>query len=108
MCTQPKYRPGCSRNTRNRCAVSARRFAVMTLPGAVGVLALLVAASTPFVLAQVRPLTPPTPVKGDDQTGAFLPAGVESADQATERVRSHKPDPGKYPVARTPWDGKPD
>ena len=37
--------------------------------------------------------------KGDDQTGAFLPAGVESADQATERVRSYKPDPVKYPVA---------
>jgi len=60
------------------------------------------------VLAQVRPVTPPAPVKGDDQTGAFLPAGVESADQATERVRNHTPDPAKYPVPRTPWDGKPD
>ena len=68
----------------------------------------LLAGGASAALAQVRPLTPPTPVKGDDQTGAFLPAGVESADQATERVRSHKPDPVKSPVARTPWDGKPD
>jgi len=78
--------------------VSARTFAVVAL--------LAVAASA--ALAQVTPITPPAPVKGDDQTGAFLPAGVESADQATERVRSHKPDPGKSPVPRTPWDGKPD
>jgi hypothetical protein len=59
-------------------------------------------------LAQVTPITPPVPVKGDDQTGAFLPAGVESADQAIERVRNHQPDPAKHPVPRTQWDGKPD
>jgi len=75
--------------------------------GKLAVIALL-AAGTSAGWAQVRPITPPAPVKGDDQTGAFLPAGVESADQATERVKSHTPDPAKYPVPRTSWDAKPD
>ena len=82
--------------------------AVITVLGGIGVLGLLVAIGTPRALAQVRPLTPPNLVKGDDQTAAFLPPGVESADQATERVRNHKPDPAKSPVPRTPWGGKPD
>ena len=88
--------------------MSARTLAVITLLGGIGVLAFFVAMGTSRALAQVRPHAPPTPVSGDDQTGALLPAGVESATEATERVRSYKPDPVKYPVPRTSWDRKPD
>jgi hypothetical protein len=92
----------------NWCAVSARKLAVITLLGCIGVLGLFVAMGTSRALAQVRPHTLPTPESGDDQTAALLPAGVESATEATERVRSYKPDPVKYPVPRTSWDRKPD
>ena len=78
--------------------MSARKFAVI----------ILLAGSGIAVLAQVTPYTPPTPASGEDRTGALLPPGVESATEATERVRNHKPDPVKYPVPRTSWDGKPD
>jgi hypothetical protein len=88
--------------------VSARKLAVITLLAAIGVLALFVATGTSSASAQVRPHTPPVPVSGDDQTAALLPAGVESATEAIERVRSYKPDPVKYPVPRTSWDSKPD
>ena len=74
----------------------------------VGVLALFAAVCTSGALAQVRPHTPPTSVSGDDQTAALLPVGVESATEASERVKSYKPDPVKYPVPRTSWDTKPD
>jgi hypothetical protein len=80
----------------------------MMLLGGIGVLSLFVAMGTSRALAQVRPYTPPPSIPGEDRTGALLPAGVESATEATERVRSYKPDPAKYPVPRTPWDGKPD
>ena len=49
--------------------------------------------------------TVPAPVKGDDQTGAFLPAGVESADQATERLglaERVRISPGYLPAQRIP------
>ena len=88
--------------------MSARKLAVVTLLAGIGVLGLFVAISTSRVSAQVRPHTPPAPVSGDDQTAALLPAGVESATEATERVRSYKPDAVKYPVPRTSWDRKPD
>ena len=73
-------------------------------------LALVLAVGASRVLAQVRPITPPKTTTADpsDQTGQFLPPGVESNDQAVKRVTNYKPDPVKYPVPRTPWDGKPD
>jgi hypothetical protein len=33
---------------------------------------------------------------------------VESRAEATARIAAYKPDPVKYPVPRTSWDGKPD
>jgi len=74
-------------------------------------LALLFAVGASRAVAQVRPITPPPSapaVDPSDQTGQLLPPGVESNDQAVKRVTNYKPDPVKYPVPRTPWDGKPD
>jgi hypothetical protein len=62
--------------------------------------------------AQIRPYTPPgTAAPGADWTeriNDLLPPGVESRAEATGRVAAYTPDPAKYPVPRTPWDGKPD
>ena len=74
-------------------------------------LALLLAVGASHAVAQVRPITPPPSAPAadpSDQTGQLLPPGVESNDQAVKRVTNYKPDPVKYPVPRTPWDGKPD
>ena len=61
--------------------------------------------------AQVRPYTPPKAESGGDwskRIEEILPPGVETRAEATERLVSYKPDPLKYPVPRTIWDGKPD
>jgi hypothetical protein len=87
-----------------------RTLAATTLAG-IAVLALWVAPGGSRASAQVRPITPPPSaptVDPSDQTGQLLPPGVESNDQAVKRVTNYKPDPVKYPVPRTPWDGKPD
>ena len=78
--------------------MQAREFAVMAW--------LAVGASA--ALAQVTPITPPASGSREERVGSLLPPNVESAAEAAERVRTHKPDPVKYPVPRTPWDGKPD
>jgi len=93
--------------------VSVKRLAVVTvLAGAGLVLATYFAVvASPPAAAQVRPYTPPQSQKGADWTeriGELLPLGVETRAEATERVVNYKPDPVKYPVPRTPWDGKPD
>jgi hypothetical protein len=74
------------------------------------VLAVFAVIAAPLGLAQVRPYTPPSSASAgaDDQSGTLLPPGVESATEATKRVASYTPDPAKYPVPRTSWDGKPD
>src|SRR5437773_2574161 len=75
------------------------------------VLALLVAMGGARASAQIRPLELPksaTDADPSDQTGQLIPRGVESNDQAVKRITNYKPDPVKYPVPRTPWDGKPD
>ena len=90
----------------------ARRFALMALVAGCGpaVLAVFAVIGAPLALAQVRPYTPPSSASAgaDDQSGTLLPPGVESATEATKRVASYTPDPAKYPVPRTSWDGKPD
>ena len=62
--------------------------------------------------AQIRAYTPPNNAPpGADWTTrieGILPPGVESRAEATARIAAYKPDPAKYPVPRTPWDGKPD
>jgi len=94
--------------------VSVRKLAVMTMLAGAGiaVLALVAALGGPSASAQVRPYTPPKAAgAGADWTERIeeiLPPGVESRAEATRRVQTYKPDPVKYPVARTPWDGKPD
>ncbi len=90
----------------------ASRLAVMTMLAGSGiaVLAFVVAIGAPGASAQVRPYTPPTSVSGGGRgaIGALLPSDVEIRAEATERLAKYKPDPVKYPVPRTKWDGKPD
>ena len=72
---------------------------------------LILAAAGIGVAAQIRPYTPPQPQKGSDWTeriGELLPPGVETRAEATARVLNHTPDPVKFPIPRTRWDGKPD
>jgi hypothetical protein len=75
----------------------------------IAVLAFVVAIGAPGASAQVRPYTPPTSVSGGGRgaIGALLPSDVEIRAEATERLAKYKPDPVKYPVPRTKWDGKP-
>ena len=92
--------------------MSARKFAVMILAGSgISALALCVTVGGSRAFAQVKPYTPPQAQKGADWTeriGELLPPGVETRAEATERVANYKPDPVKFPVRRTAWDGKPD
>jgi len=94
--------------------VSVRKLAVMTILAGAGiaVLALVAALGAPRASAQIRPYTPPkTATPGADWTERIeeiLPPGVESRAEATKRVQTYTPDPAKYPIPRTPWDGKPD
>src|SRR5262245_7161227 len=78
----------------------------------VAMLALVGALGVSRASAQIRPYTPPeTAEPGADwtkQIEKILPPGVESRAEATERIASYKPDPAKFPVLRTSWDGKPD
>jgi hypothetical protein len=78
----------------------------------IGLLALIAAIGASHVSAQIQPYTPPkTAAAGADWTRRIeeiLPPGVESRAEATDRVAKYTPDPMKYPVPRTPWDGKPD
>ena len=94
--------------------MSVRKLAVMAMLASSGiaVLALVVAIGASRVSAQIREYKPPkTAPPGADWTERIeeiLPPGVESRAEATARVAAYKPDPVKYPVPRTPWDGKPD
>jgi hypothetical protein len=94
--------------------VNVKKFAAMTIVGVVsaGVLALFAALAAPRATAQVRPYTPPkTAQPGADWTQRIeelLPAGIESRAEATARLVAYTPDPAKFPVPRTEWDGKPD
>jgi hypothetical protein len=94
--------------------VSVRKRAVMTMLAGSGLafLALLVAIGASRASAQVRPYTPPqAAAPGADWTERIeeiLPPGVESRAEAMARIIAYEPDPVKYPVPRTLWDGKPD
>jgi hypothetical protein len=94
--------------------VSLREIAVKTVLAGSGmaVLASFVAVSGSRASAQIQPYVPPkTAAQGADWTRRIeeiLPPGVESRAEATDRVAKYKADPAKYPVPRTPWDGKPD
>ena len=94
--------------------MSVRKFAVMAMLAcsAVATVALVVALGASRASAQIRKYTPPqTAEPGADwtkQIEKILPPGVESRAEATARIAAYKPDPVKYPVPRTAWDGKPD
>ena len=94
--------------------MSVRKLAVIaTLAlSSVAILALLAAMGVSGASAQIREYTPPkTADPGADWTKRIeeiLPPGVESRAEATARIAAYKPDPVKYPVPRTAWDGKPD
>ncbi|MGH9257323.1 MAG: hypothetical protein ACRD3C_22415 [Vicinamibacterales bacterium] len=93
--------------------MSVKKLAVMTVAAGTGLVlaTYLAVVASPSAAAQVRPYTPPQAQKGGDWTeriGELLPPGVETRAEATERVAKYQPDPVKYPVPRTPWDGKPD
>ena len=89
-----------------------RRVVTAALAGAgLGAAAFLATVATPPVAAQIRPYTPPQAQKGADWTeriGELLPPGVETRAEATDRIANYTPDPVKFPVPRTTWDGKPD
>ena len=75
------------------------------------VTALVAAAVFTRAGAQVRPYTPPQKERGPDWTDRIrelLPPGVETRAEAIDRVAKYQPDPVKFPVPRTSWDGKPD
>ena len=78
----------------------------------IAVMALLVALGASRASAQIQPYTPPpTVAPGADWTERIvdlLPPGVESRAEARARIAAYTPDPVKYPVPRTSWDGKPD
>jgi len=78
----------------------------------IAVLVLLVAVGASSALAQIQPYSPPeTGAVGSDWTERIvdiLPEGVESRSEARARIVAHVPDPERYPVPRTAWDGKPD
>jgi hypothetical protein len=77
----------------------------------IAVAAFITSSAAPGAAAQVRPYTPPREISGGDWSARIndiLPPGVESRAEATERIASYLPDPVKYPVPRTKWDGKPD
>lgn len=86
----------------------------MTMLAGAGIAALVLfaAVGASRVSAQIRPYTPPqSAAPGADWTERIeeiLPPGVESRAEATERITAYRPDPVKYPVPRTQWDGKPD
>jgi hypothetical protein len=93
--------------------VSVKRLAVITAlaVASIGIAALVASVSAVRAAAQVRPYTPPKDISGGDWTQRIediLPPGVESRAEATKRLAGYTPDPVKYPVPRTPWDGKPD
>ena len=94
--------------------MSVRKLAVMVMLSGAGitVLALVAAVGAVRASAQIQPYTPPEKAApGADWTERIeeiLPPGVESRAEATERIAKYTPDPMKYPVPRTPWDGKPD
>ena len=94
--------------------MSVRKLAVIAMLGlsSVAILALVAAMGASRASAQIREYTPPkTADPGADWTKRIeeiLPPGVESRAEATARIAAYKPDPGKYPVPRTSWDGKPD
>lgn len=89
-----------------------KRLGVITL---VAALVAVAAASLTEILsihaaAQVQPYTPPQTQKGGDwseRIGELLPPGVETRAEATERIAKYTPDPVKFPIPRTTWDGKP-
>lgn len=66
------------------------------------------------VMAQIKEMTvgpdgrpiKVTPYSSEDYEG-LIPKGTESRGDAVRRLQAHKPDPVKYPVPRTTWDGKP-
>ncbi len=76
------------------------------------VMALLVAIGASRASAQIQPYTlPQAAAPGADWTERIveiLPPGVESRAEARARIAVYEPDPVKYPVPRTSWDGKPD
>jgi hypothetical protein len=81
--------------------VRAHRIAIIVMLAVAGI----------GLAAQIRPYTPPQTQKGTDWTeriGELLPPGVETRAEATDRVAKYTPDPAKFPVPRTKWDGKPD
>ena len=90
--------------------MSVTRLAVMAgLAGTIiAVAAFITSSAAPGAAAQVRPYTPPREISGGDWSARIndiLPPGVESRAEATERIASYMPDPVKYPVPRTRWDG---
>jgi hypothetical protein len=89
------------------------RRAVCTAAAAIGgIAALMVFASTaPWVVAaQIRPDN-----RGDKDASIFgvdwskgnAPLAGESREAAQKRILGYTPDPQKFPIPRTPWDGKP-
>ena len=93
--------------------MSARRLAAMAMlaAGGTGAAIFLAPGAVSRAAAQVRPYVPPQQQKGSDWTeriGELLPPGVETRAEATERIATYTPDPVKFPVKRTTWDGKPD
>ena len=75
-------------------------------------LVLLVAVGPFPASAQIQPYTPPeAAAPGADWTERIveiLPEGIESRSEARTRIAAYEPDPERYPVPRTSWDGKPD
>jgi hypothetical protein len=81
--------------------VRAHRLAILVILAAAGI----------GVAAQIQPYTPPQTQKGTDWTeriSELLPPGVETRAEATDRIAKYVPDPVKFPIPRTTWDGKPD
>lgn len=71
-------------------------------------------ASVPAI-AQIKEMTvgpDGRPIKivpyGTEDYEGLIPKGTESRGDATRRLQAYTPDPVKFPVPRTTWDGKPD
>lgn len=94
--------------------MSVRKLALIVVLAfsSIAMLALIAAVGASRASAQIREYTPPKAADASadwtKRIEEILPPGVESRAEATARIAAYKPDPVKYPVPRTSWDGKPD
>ncbi|HEY5624309.1 MAG TPA: hypothetical protein VIV14_11160 [Gammaproteobacteria bacterium] len=84
----------------------------MSSRSGIAMVALFAVIGADRAAAQIQPYTPPeAAAEGSDWTERItelLPEGVETRSEARARIAAYEPDPDRYPVPRSAWNGKPD